>query len=116
MKWKIRKPNVKPIPPEPNIGDTKVIKKFAWLPKKHKSYQYWLQFYHEVYEWKTFDYWERVPNERISIEDGWTLHEFINGLKVSAAVKKELNQWAIEKYGVLKKFTKTDWKLIETRF
>lgn len=97
MKWKIRKPKAKPISPNPNIGDTKVIKKFAWLPKKHKSYQYWLQFYHEVYEWKTFDYWERVPDERIGIEDGW-------------------NQWAIEKYGVLKKFTKTDWKLIETRF
>ena len=97
MKWKIRKPNVKPIPSEPNIGDTKVIKKFAWLPIKHKDYRYWLQFYQEVYEWKTFDYWERVPDERIGIEGGW-------------------NQLAIEKYGVLKKFTKTDWKLIETRF
>lgn len=97
MKWKIRKPKAKPIQPEPNIGDIKVVKKFAWLPKKHKGYKYWLQFYQEFWEWKTFDYWEKVLDERIGIEGGW-------------------NQWAIEKFGVLKRFTKTDWKLIETKF
>jgi hypothetical protein len=97
MKWKIRKPKAKPISPNPNIGDTKVIKKFAWLPKKHKDYRYWLHFYQEVYEWETFDYWEKAQDERFCIEGGW-------------------NKWVIEKFGVLKKFTKTDWKLIETRF
>ena len=47
MRWKIKgkkpKPNKKPLPPKPKLGDKKVVESFAILPTKIEGYWVWLE-------------------------------------------------------------------------
>jgi len=39
-------------PPEPQAGDYKIEKHFAWWPKKVDGFEIWMEPYKKVYEYK----------------------------------------------------------------
>lgn len=47
MRWK-----AKPIKPTPELGDKRVLKRFAWLPTRVGEEYFWLEPYHVVQELK----------------------------------------------------------------
>jgi hypothetical protein len=109
MKWKIRKKNVNNDNPTieyvkndnpiigykgSSVGDRKLVKKFAWLPIKHEEHKYWLESYEEVWEWKSWDSWEKKLPDTIGF----------------------YSDTLLKKFGTYKKFTRTGWKLVEINF
>jgi hypothetical protein len=62
--------------PLPNKGDTKHVKKFAWLPVHTAGdVDVWLEFYYEVWVWREHGIWRgfydwfHATNEHICIPD-----------------------------------------------
>ncbi len=47
MRWKIQ-----PAPDDPKEGDTRYIRKFAWLPTIINNYKVWLETYGVTQEYK----------------------------------------------------------------
>ena len=72
MRWEVKQ--VKPKPKKvvigikgPNLGDTREVKYFAWLPKEMCGVIVWLESYTEVQIYKEVTHIERIPNNLVSV-------------------------------------------------